>query len=228
MVSASASPTGTIADAATGVDVAEERHPDARKICLFHESMAIGSRLRYSSAATVSTAVRDGRRAAGLGPRNAGIRTTTDRCWEQGRMKLRTLMVAGAMLPLGATAQDLDYTFVEAAYVNAEMDAGPFDIDGDGLELRGSVLITDTVFLIGEYASYDYDRGVDVTDYSLGAGMRWGLKPELDLVGDIGWLWREIDRPPAPDIDDDGFQLGVGLRARVHDAIEVQAGIRHI
>lgn len=143
-------------------------------------------------------------------------------------MKLRTLMVAGAMLPLGATAQDLDYTFVEAAYVNAEMDAGPFDIDGDGLELRGSVLITDTVFLIGEYASYDYDRGVDVTDYSLGAGMRWGLKPELDLVGDIGWLWREIDRPPAPDIDDDGFQLGVGLRARVHDAIEVQAGIRHI
>jgi len=147
-------------------------------------------------------------------------------------MKLRTLFVAGAMLPLGAAAQDasraLDYTFVEAAYVDQEVDAGPFDIDGDGLSLLGSVAITDSVFLLGQYTSYDYDGGLDVTTYSLGAGMRWGLKPELDLVGDIGWVHSEIDRRGLPDIDDDGFQLGVGLRARVHDAIEVQAGIRHI
>ncbi|HEX6995853.1 MAG TPA: outer membrane beta-barrel protein [Gammaproteobacteria bacterium] len=142
-------------------------------------------------------------------------------------MKLHTLVVAGAMLPLGAVAQDLDYTFVEAAYANSELDAGPIDVDGDGLELRGSVLITDTVFLLGEYLSYDYDQDVDLTGYSLGAGMRWNLKPELDLVGDIGWAWREWDRRLAPDIDDDGFQLGIGLRSRVHDDIEVQAGIRH-
>src|SRR5690606_6857206 len=52
--------------------------------------------------------------------------------------------------------------------------------------------------------------------------------PELDLVGDIGWVHAELDRPALPDIDDDGFQLGVGLRSRVHDAIEVQAGIRYL
>jgi len=143
-------------------------------------------------------------------------------------MKLRTLIVAGAMLPLGAAAQDLDYTFVEAAYVDSELDAGPLDIDGDGLSLAGSVLITDSVFLFGEYSSYDYDGNVDAESYALGAGMRWGLKPELDLVGDIGWVHAELDRPALPDIDDDGIQLGIGLRSRVHDAIEVQAGIRYL
>src|SRR5690606_15264766 len=99
-------------------------------------------------------------------------------------MKLRTLIVAGTMLPLGAVAQDLDYTFVEAAYVK---DAGPLDIDGDGLSLQGSVLITDNVFLLGEYWSYD-SRNIDTTSYALGAGMRWGLKPELDLVADLGYV----------------------------------------
>lgn len=143
-------------------------------------------------------------------------------------MKLPALLFAGAMLPLGAAAQDLDYTFVEAAYVDSEIDAGPLDIDGDGLGLHGSVLITDSVFLVGEYSSYDYDGNLDATSYSLGAGMRWGLRPELDLVGDLGWVHAELDRPVAPDIDDDGFRLGVGLRSRVHDAIEVQAGIRYL
>lgn len=139
-------------------------------------------------------------------------------------MKLRTLIAAGAMLPLGAVAQDLDYTYVEAAYVD---DAGPLDIDGDGLSLHGSVLITDKVFLLGEYWSYD-NRNFDTTSYSIGAGMRWGLKPELDLIADLGWVHAEIDRPVLPDIDDDGFQVGVGLRSRVHDAIEVDAGIRYV
>jgi opacity protein-like surface antigen len=143
-------------------------------------------------------------------------------------MKLRTLFFAGAMLPLGAAAQDLDYTFVEAAYVDTEIDAGPFDVDGDGLALTGSYLLTDTVFLLGEYSSFDYDGNLDATSYTLGAGMRWGLKPELDLVGDLGWVHAELDRPVVRDIDDNGFRLGVGLRSRIHDDIEVQAGIRYL
>ena len=100
-------------------------------------------------------------------------------------MRLHTLVFASALLPLSAIAQDFDYTFIEAEYLNSELDVGPFNVDGDGLGLRGSALITDNVFLRGEYASYDYNRGVDATTYALGAGMRWGLQRELDLVGDL-------------------------------------------
>jgi hypothetical protein len=143
-------------------------------------------------------------------------------------MRLKTLLGVGALLPLSALAQDMSYTFVEAAYLNSDIDAGPLNVDGDGLGLRGSLLITDQIFLFGEYNAYDYDRGIDLTSYSLGAGLRWGLKPDLDLVADIGWVHAKLDRPFLPDIDDDGIGLGIGLRSRVHDAIEVQAGIRYL
>jgi len=143
-------------------------------------------------------------------------------------MRLNSLLFAGALLPLSAFAQDFDYTFVEVNYLDSEIDAGPFDVDGDGLGLRGSLLITDQVYLQAEYNTYDYDRGVDWTTYAIGAGMRFGLKPELDVTADLSWVNSELDVPGIPDIDDDGFALGVGLRARVHDAIEVQAGIRHV
>ncbi|MFS8608972.1 MAG: porin family protein [Gammaproteobacteria bacterium] len=147
-------------------------------------------------------------------------------------MRLKPLLFAGALVPLAASAQeaarDLDYTFVEVNYVDMEHDAGPFDADGDGLELRGSLLLTDKVFLQAEYTSLDYAQGVDFTSYAIGAGVRFGLRPELDLTADVSWVNAEWDRRVAPDIDEDGFAFGVGLRARVHDAIEVDAGIRHV
>src|SRR5690606_15269329 len=122
-------------------------------------------------------------------------------------MRIKTLLLAGTLLPLPALAQDLSYTFIEAAYIDSKIDVGPFDVDGDGRGLRGSVLITDSVFLIGEYSSFDYSRGIDATGYALGAGMRWNLKPELDLVGDISWVHEEVELPGLPDADDDGFAV---------------------
>lgn len=145
-------------------------------------------------------------------------------------MKARKLLVAGALMPIAALAQEgrLDYTYVEAAYVDTERDAGPFDVDGDGLALKGSLSITDTVFVFADYNSYDYDFGLDATGYELGAGMRWGLKPELDLTADVAYVHAEVDLPGGGDFDDDGLGLGVGLRSRVHDQIEVQGGIRYV
>jgi opacity protein-like surface antigen len=143
-------------------------------------------------------------------------------------MKSNTLLVIGALLPLAGPAQEsLDYTFVEASYVNADRDMGPFDVDGDGLALKGSLSITDTVFVFAGYSTYDYNRNVDADSYDLGAGMRWGLKPELDLIADVSWVRAEIDTPFGS-ADDDGLGLGLGLRSRVHRNVEVQGGIRYV
>src|SRR5690606_27409430 len=96
-------------------------------------------------------------------------------------MRMHKLLVAAALLPLGAVAQDLDYTFVELSYMDTDLDAGPIDVGGDGFGLEGSLSVTDSVFLFANYETQDYGFGVDASSYDLGAGMRWALKPQLDL-----------------------------------------------
>jgi hypothetical protein len=132
------------------------------------------------------------------------------------------------LLPLTGFAQEpLDYTFIEASYLNADRDAGPFDVDGDGLGLKGSLSITDSIFAFGDYYSNDFDGGFDSTRYDLGAGMRWTLQPGLDLIADVAWVHVEVDTRFG-DAEDDGLGLGVGLRSRVHEKVELQGGIRHV
>ncbi|HEX7081712.1 MAG TPA: outer membrane beta-barrel protein [Gammaproteobacteria bacterium] len=145
-------------------------------------------------------------------------------------MGIRKLLFAGAMLPLAAVAQEqsLDYTYVEATYTSVEEDFGLVDIDGNGFGVKGSLAVSDSVFLFAGYATEDYDDvDVDGTKYDLGAGMRWGLNPRLDLVGELAWMHAEADAG-AISADDDGLGLGVGLRSRVHDDIELQGGLRYV
>lgn len=142
-------------------------------------------------------------------------------------MMKRKLLIMAALLPMTAMAQELDYTFVEASYLNSDRDAGAFDVDGDGLALKGSLSITDSVFVFADYLTYDYDAGVDANSYDLGAGIRWPLQPELDLIADVAWVHAEVETPFG-DADDDGLGIGVGLRTRVHDQVELQGGIRYV
>jgi hypothetical protein len=142
-------------------------------------------------------------------------------------MKLYGFLAVTALLPLGAAAQDLDYTFVELSYLDSELDAGFVDIGGDGLGISGSLSVSDSVFLFANYATQDYKFGIDATSYDLGAGMRWGLKQGLDLVGEAAWVKTEV-KFGGMKADDDGFGLGLGLRGRVNNALELQGGLRYV
>jgi len=142
-------------------------------------------------------------------------------------MSTRTLLLACALVPLTGAAQELDYTFVEMSYLSNELDAGPASVDGDGLGLKGSLAVSDSVFLFANYATQDYDFGVDASNYDLGAGMRWGLKPNLDLVGEAAWVHMEVEAGGF-EFDDDGLGLGIGLRSRLNDSFELQGGMRYV
>lgn len=142
-------------------------------------------------------------------------------------MTIRKLLIVSALLPLGAVAQDLDYTFVELSYMDTELDAGPLDVGGDGFGLTGSLSLTDNMFLFGSYDTQDYGFGVDASSLDVGAGMRWGLKPGLDLVGDLAWVKVEVESQLVS-ADDDGLGLGLGLRGRMNDSLELQGGLRYV
>jgi hypothetical protein len=143
------------------------------------------------------------------------------------QMMVRKLFVVGALLPIAAFAQEFDYTFVEVSYMDTELDAGPGDIAGDGLGVSASLSLTDDVFLFGGYDTQDFGFGIDASTYDFGAGMRWGLNPQVDIVGDLAWVHTQVDTGFAS-ADDDGLGLGLGLRGRMSDSIELQGGLRYV
>ena len=124
-------------------------------------------------------------------------------------MNLVKAMFGGLMLaaaPLGALAEGMSYSYVDAAYVDTEIDGvGP---SADGFGLRGSVGFAENFFVFGEYADQSVS-GVDLTTYGVGFGGHYGIAENLDLVGRLGWVKVEIDAGFA-EVDDPPVRQELG------------------
>ena len=136
-------------------------------------------------------------------------------------MNLVKAMLGGLMLaaaPLAALAEGMSYSYVDAAYVDTDVDGAP---SADGFGLRGSVGFAENYFVFGEYTDQS-SGGADLTTYGVGLGGHYGIAENLDLVGRLGWV--QVDIGP---FDDDGYLLDFGLRGRVGDAVELEGGVRY-
>lgn len=118
-----------------------------------------------------------------------------------------------------------DYSYVELGYVKSEID--DLDIDGDGLGLRGSYEFTENFHAFAAYADQDFDFDVSATTLEVGAGLAWPVNPNMDIVGTVSYIKGEIEIPSFGEFEDDGFALGVGLRARVVEKLELTGGLKH-
>lgn len=121
-----------------------------------------------------------------------------------------------------AQNQVMSYTYVEGGYVHTELD--DIDVDGDGLGIAGSVALNDMFFVRGSYATLDFDRNVDLNQFELGLGGHFPLSDTLDIVGSVSYVDAELDFGPGS-ADDSGIGLSVGLRGRVAEVFELEAGI---
>ena len=140
-------------------------------------------------------------------------------------MNLVKAMFGGLMLaaaPLAALAEGMSYSYVDAAYVDTDIDGAP---SADGFGLRGSFGFAGNYFVFGEYTDQGVS-GVDLTTYGVGFGGHYGIAENLDLVGRLGWAKVEIDAGFA-EADDDGYLIDFGLRGRVGDAVELEGGVRY-
>lgn len=145
------------------------------------------------------------------------------------RFKIVSSLVAtAALLPAFAQAEGFSYSYLEGAYVNSDVDN--FDKDIDGFSLRGSFEVTDHVFLFGNYTDQSTSiLGTDVglQQFQLGAGYAWPVGKNIDLYGKLGYAHAELD-VPGPNPDDNGYTLGVGLRGRPLEALELEGGINYL
>lgn len=144
------------------------------------------------------------------------------------KMNAKKLICAAVLaLPLTAMADELSYRYVDVAHFpEAEIDADGFDVDGDGLQLRGSLPVYQNIFALTEFQDLSLDGGVDVTRLMVGAGGHWSLGNNLDLIARGGVVQFEVDAGPFDD-DDTGLFAGVRLRTIIAPKIELEGGVEH-
>lgn len=146
-------------------------------------------------------------------------------------MKTNVTTLIGAAilaLPLAASAaEEFSYRYVDVAhFLDAEIDSDVADVDGDGIQLRGSLPVYQNFFALAEYQSLDLDGGIDATRFLIGGGGHWPLGNNLDFVARAGFVNYEVDFGRFED-DDGGPFIGARVRAVVAPKIEVEAGVEH-
>ncbi|HEY0940280.1 MAG TPA: outer membrane beta-barrel protein [Steroidobacter sp.] len=145
------------------------------------------------------------------------------------KMNAKNLICAAVLaLPMAASAESLSYRYVDVAHFpEAEIDANGLDVDGDGIQLRGSLPVYQNIFALAELAELDLDNGVDATRLMVGAGGHWPIGNNLDLIARAGVVTYEVDFGRFDD-DDTGLFAGVRLRTFVAPKIEVEGGVEHV
>lgn len=145
---------------------------------------------------------------------------------------VKTCLVASGLLAglpvLTAQAQDLSYTYAELAYVQTDLDGIGKDLEG--FALRGSYEVVDNVFLYARYVDQSVStagRDFDVKQYGLGAGLAWSFAQNMDIYGRVGYVEAEFDGPGFGG-DDDGYELGVGIRARPIELLELEGAVNYV
>ena len=104
------------------------------------------------------------------------------------------LAASAAFVPYLAQADGLSYSYLDAAYLNTDVDQ--YDDTVDGFGVRGSYELTDNVFVFAGYA----DQGtsvagidIDLQSYNFGLGYAWPLAKALDLYGKVGYVNAKAD-----------------------------------
>lgn len=133
-----------------------------------------------------------------------------------------TALVAGS-----ASAAELDYTYGELRYIDTELDAGQFDVDGDGFRIGGSLELAQSVHIFGNFETLDFGSGIDVSAFQIGGGYAMPLDNGADLVARLSYIDGEIDTPGG-DADDSGFGFSAGMRNMFTPQIEGRAFINYV
>jgi len=139
-------------------------------------------------------------------------------------MKLARAAIGGLVLaaaPLAAMADGMSYSYVEADYVDIDIDDAP---SGDGFGLRGSVGFLDNLFVFVDYTDASVSI-VDIETIAVGVGGHYPLGSNFDAVGRIGYAEADLSASGFGSVGDDGYLLSLGLRGQVAQQFELEGNV---
>jgi len=136
-------------------------------------------------------------------------------------MKRIALFAAiAALCAPSALLADMNYTSFEVDYLDLDGDRG---VNGDGFQIGGSYELNDQFHLFGSWQDQSYDGGFDGETLELGGGWSHSFSDTLDFVGTLSLIDAEIE-----DFSDDGLALGGGIRSRLGESFELDAGLKYV
>lgn len=135
---------------------------------------------------------------------------------------MRKFVAIAAIAALGfgaqaASAQGFSYNLIEGSLISGD--------DYDGFGVSGSMAFTQDIFGLASIDAIELDgSGVDGSLLSIGAGYRIAINQALDVFATAS-----LKRVKFDGFDDDmGFGLGVGLRGRLIERLELQGGLEYV
>lgn len=130
-----------------------------------------------------------------------------------------------AALPFAASAQTLEYSWVEAGYERLDQDVGlsTGDFESDGYYVRGSAAIGPSAYLFGGYESGSNDDfGIDIdTDLlQVGYGYHHAMSERTDLLAEVSYLHTEVEADDIASAEAEDWRGSVGVRGAFSDNFE--------
>jgi hypothetical protein len=141
---------------------------------------------------------------------------------------LALLAATLAFAPLLVRAEGPSYSFVEAGYIVTDID--DFDEEFDGFGIGGSFEFVENWFLYASYLDQTAEISnvdIDATGFDVGFGYAFPLTDTMDLYGKLGYTEVEIEVFDES-VDDDGYALSLGLRARVIEQLELEGAVNYV
>jgi len=132
-----------------------------------------------------------------------------------------------------ASASELEYSYVEATYINSDDFDGNSTFDYDGWGLRGSLALGEKFYLLGEYNAQSdefFDTQVDFDTYEIGLGFHHGITAKVDLFADVSYadLKPKVTMPGfSSSIGDTGYTARAGVRCKFTEKFEGTAALLH-
>jgi hypothetical protein len=133
-------------------------------------------------------------------------------------------LALAAILPVSAQAADdtatseLNYNYIEAGYVNADI----LDENIDGFRVGGSVGFGGSWYGSANYRQVSKD-GVTFDDSNINIGWHHAISDKADFLAEVGYANMGIDIDGFGDANSDGYRAAIGLRGMLAPKFEAQA-----
>ena len=144
------------------------------------------------------------------------------------RKHLALVICTGLIYANASLASNINYSYFELGYVEADWDYPDIDDDGDGYELNASLAVGETLALIGAYQDLEFDDGADGNQTRLGFLYHKPYSTTGDIVMGLAYLETEVDPDVGKSEDDTGNWFSLEIRNMTSPQTEISLGLNRV